>query len=407
MPKSNSNPSELSSKPSKLYPDFPLFAHATKRWAKKIRGKMHYFGPWDDPDGALKKYQAQKDALHSGRKLREVTEGLTVKNLCNAFLNHKKSRLDVGELSPRTWKGCERTAKMLVTQFGKGRLVADLGQDDFAALRKAMSKTWGVVRIRNVVQQVRSIFKYGYESELLTAPMRFGPGFSAPSQKAIRLDRAAKGPRMFEAPEIRALVNGTTVPGKNGPKLVRAGVAVRAMILLGVNCGFGNADCGTLPRSALDLEGGWVNYHRPKTGITRRCPLWPETVAALNDALAERPEPKNPEDAGLVFLTVRGVSWHKAEREDSTISKEMRKLVKALGLTGNKNFYALRHTFETMGGEAKDQVAVDHVMGHARDDMASVYRERISDERLKAVSDFVRNWLFGEERSTSVFPNHT
>jgi hypothetical protein len=35
-------------------------------------------------------------------------------------------------------------------------------------------------------------------------------------------------------------------------------------------------------------------------------------------------------------------------------------------------------------------------MGHARDDMASVYRERISDERLRAVSDHVRKWVFGE-----------
>lgn len=119
-------------KPTKPYPEFPLFPHATKRWAKKIRGAMHYFGPWDDPDGALKKYLAEKDDLHAGRKPRVVSTGVTVKDLANAFLNHKKAKLDAGELSPRTWMNNKEAADLVVDRFGKSRLVTDLRQDDFA-----------------------------------------------------------------------------------------------------------------------------------------------------------------------------------------------------------------------------------------------------------------------------------
>ena len=68
-------------KPKKPRPNFPLFPHATGRWAKKIRGKLHYFGKVaDDPEGvaAESKYLDQRDDLQAGRKPRDTRGGLTV-----------------------------------------------------------------------------------------------------------------------------------------------------------------------------------------------------------------------------------------------------------------------------------------------------------------------------------------
>jgi integrase len=154
-----------------------------------------------------------------------------------------------------------------------------------------------------------------------------------------------------------------------------------------------------------------IDFPRPKTGIQRRCPLWPETVRALNDALADRPEPKDPADAGLVFITKYGKPWHRkgeikqaedqgrdtADLGNRPISLETGKLLKRLGINGRKGlgFYTLRHTFRTVADEAKDQPAADYLMGHEVAHMSSVYRETISDVRLRAVADQVRAWLFG------------
>jgi hypothetical protein len=57
----------------------------------------------------------------------------------------------------------------------------------------------------------------------------------------------------------------------------------------------------------------------------------------------------------------------------------------------------LRHTFRTIADETLDAPAIDYVMGHTRDDVASRYRERISDDRLRRVVEHVRRRLFGDE----------
>src|SRR6202035_293511 len=100
MSEKHSTTHAAAGKPAKPYPEYPLTAHPAGYWCKKIRGKIHYFGPWSDPDGALAKYLEQKDALHAGRKPRQDTEALTVKEVVNAFLNHKRTILEAGELSP-------------------------------------------------------------------------------------------------------------------------------------------------------------------------------------------------------------------------------------------------------------------------------------------------------------------
>jgi integrase len=378
MIKSHRTPDPRPDKPS---PDFPLFAHAAGVWAKKIRGKFHYFGPWDDPAAALARYNEQKEALHTGKKPRPDREGVTVKDIANAFLNHKQTRLDAGELSPHTWADYRRVTDLVVAHLGKGRLVSDVGPDDFAPLRDKLARRWGPHRLGKFVQFTRSLFKFAYDAELIDRPTRFGPGFDRPSKKTLRLNKAGQGTKLFTADEVRRLLDA-------------AGVQVKAMILLGINAGFGNSDCGKLPLTALNLDTGWLDYPRPKTGIARRCPLWPETVAALREAIARRPKPKDEADGGLVFVTKYGGRWFK-DTPDNPITKEIAKLLRALGINGHRNFYCLRHTFRTVADECKDQVAADHVMGHEIQNMSAAYRERVSDQRLRAVVDHVRGWLFG------------
>lgn len=82
-----------------------MFPHATKRWCKKIRGKLHYFGPWSDSDGALAKYLEQKDALHAGRPLRPDAQALQVKDIANAFLQVITAFLDSTESLTRLTEG--------------------------------------------------------------------------------------------------------------------------------------------------------------------------------------------------------------------------------------------------------------------------------------------------------------
>ena len=111
-----------SRKRAKSHADFPLFKHATGRWCKKVKGSFHYFGKVaDDPDGqaALDLWLEQTDDLLAGRKPRPDYSGLTLEDLCNHFLHHKKLLVDSGELHDRTWKRYKACCEFLLKHLGR------------------------------------------------------------------------------------------------------------------------------------------------------------------------------------------------------------------------------------------------------------------------------------------------
>ena len=234
-------------KPPKPTPDFPLFPHACGQWAKKIKGKLHYFGPWSDPeaalvrycgrasnpkriasrvrsakpypdspfyrhksgqlakrtrarvhyfgtdpDAALEKWLKQKDDLLAGRAP-EDGDGLTVGRLANQFLISKQRLVDSGELNQRTWDDYHTICARVVPALGPGRLVANLvtvhgaaGRGTGPCFRRRVERLANVKRPKNGPVPSRPV--NGYPISALPISRDSGP-------------TSLKGPRAGNAPQ--------------------------------------------------------------------------------------------------------------------------------------------------------------------------------------------------------------
>jgi integrase len=424
---SNSTPRKRSRKSSKKVSstrpkpprkDFPLYAHPSGHWACKSAGRFYYLGRWgkridgvvqplptngpdNGADAALAKYTLHYADIMAGRPIEDAgsgsADGLLVKDLCNKFLTDQVKRVDSGDLSARMLMDYRAATDRIINQFGKERPAALLGPQDFAKLIETLSNPEtgvGPVRRGNEITRIRAVFKHAVASQWMAKEPTYGPLFKKPAKKTVRAEKRRKGAKLFEAAEVRALLAG-----------VKNDVNLTAMVLLGINVGFGNADVAGLQLSHLKkLAKGWIEFPRPKTEINRRCPLWGETAKALKAVLDARPSAKNDADADCVFLTPEGTRYvrivefkpgHWSRTDD--VSKLFGALLKTLKINGREGlgFYSLRHTFATIGLRARDRDAVKLIMGHAENDMLAEYDETGPlDERLSAVTNCVRDWLF-------------
>jgi integrase len=364
--------------------DFPLFRHQRGHWAKKVLGKMRYFGRIDaDPDGqkALERWLYEKDYLLAGVDPPEKgTTYTSLKDISNAWFNAKLALLRSGDLAQRTIDEYRDTCEFLLKQLGRLTPAGGIAPDHFNRVREALGKKYNPNGQSKRITQIKAIFNDAYHSRLLDQPPNFGRALQKPKAKAFRKLRAAKGDQSFSREQVLTLLD-------------HSDVNLRPMVLLALQAGFGNEDVAALPREAI-RRNEWLEWARIKTAIARRVPLWPETRQALEAAI-EHANSKG--EASLCFVSSRGLNYISPKLNGYRVHG-LFKTAERKANTG-RTFYDLRRTFATVAGDLGDQQAVDAIMGHAprESDMAARYRQRISDSRLRAVVDHVHSWLWPAE----------
>lgn len=359
---------------------FPLTLHKTRQYCKKIKGKLYYFGT--DKKAALNRYLEQAAYLHAGKLPRPKSTGntLSIKTLCNLYLDHQESRSAIGEIRLRHLYDQTSLLRGFVRFVGPNRAVSDICTVDLQNYRKKLIKAGKSPNtINNRITAAKAMYNWAIDNEIIDHSPRLR------AVKKITLKRGEKP--TFTTHQIRAL-------------LEIANIQMRAMIWLGLNCGFGCTDCAELEWKVLDLENGRVCYPRGKTGIERNLPLWPETIQALKE-LQEKGE--------LVFYTRGGNPWVRTMRrkekdgtekytKDDAISKAFSKLMKKAGIRAPKGvgFYTLRRTAATLAANSGDPFAVQKLLGHADIKMASTYVQNISEQTDRVINNTRKTIVEGD-----------
>jgi integrase len=350
---------------------FPLTLHKTGQFCKNIKGRLYYFGT--DKQRALERYLEQAAYLHAGKapKPGASQDRLSIKVLCNLYLDHQESRAEIGEIQSRHVSDQISLLKDFVRFVGLNRSVSDISTIELQNYRKKLIKARKSPNtINNRITAVKTMYNWALDNGVIE---------NAPRLKAVKKVTPPKQEKpTFTVTDIRGL-------------LQNASTQMKAMIWLGLNCGFGCTDCAELRWKNVDLQNRRVDLPRGKTGIGRNLPLWSETVRALNEA---------PVSGELVFYTRKGNSWVRAVnsvgkdgkqkyRKTNNVSKEFSKLMKKAKIHMPKGvgFYTLRRTAATLTARSGDPFAVQRLLGHANLKMATTYVQDVSEQTDRAINN--------------------
>lgn len=394
-------------KPRKPTPKYRLRAHANGKFYKWSKNGLLYFGRWNDPDGADAEYEAYLNYLKGPQT--PPADTVTVVEIADRFILHQEDRYRRGEIGLRQFDDCRRLSNRFAAAFPAELRGAELSPQWLERYRESLPRL-DAVTLQREMKSTAAMLYWAYRTGLLKSDLSEDPALRRPAKRQVRREQRQKNrvKPLFKCRECRLLLACARQP-------------IESMILLALNGGFTQVECAELPASALDLRRGLLSFARPKTEVLRDVTLWPETVEALTEWIAQRPEPANPADADLVFLTARGNRWVRDSAPDvnspnptdtrkrvgklthfDAVPHEFKKLCKLAGIERNgRGFACLRKTFRTIAEginvNPKRLNAIRRIMGHELAGMDPHYMRHMPRKRLKKITDYVRHRVLVSE----------
>ena len=156
---------------------YPLTLHSTGQFCKKIKGKLYYFGT--DKKGALERYLEQAAYLHNGKGSKpKLSNNLSLKTVCNLYLDHQESRTAIGEIKPRQVYDQTGLLRDFVKYIGPNRIVSNISTIDLQNYRKKLIKIGKAPNsINNHISAIKAMYHWAMDNEVID---------TAPNLKAIK-----------------------------------------------------------------------------------------------------------------------------------------------------------------------------------------------------------------------------
>ena len=350
---------------------FPLTLHPTGKYCKKIKGKIRYFGT--DKKQALERYLAQATYLHRDQRLiQKASNGkMTLKKLSDLYLKYQHSRVLAGALTPKHYNDQISSLNRLASFLRQGCRIESISTLDLQNYKRKLQSAYASVdRLNLNISVMKAMFHWARRNDVLE---------NIPNIDAISRGKVVHQEKYtFNSQQISKLLSA-------------AGMKMKAMIWLGLNCGFGCTDCGKLKWKDLDFKNSRVKLAINKTGVRRNFSLWPETIQALKEV---------PRSGQLVFYTSEGHPWVRTviktngdgECEYTSVNRitpTFSRLMKKVGIHAPKGtgFYALRRTAATMAARSGDPFAVQRLLGHVDLTMATRYVQDVSEQTDRVINN--------------------